>query len=499
MSQSADSYLTQPPVGTPVDYGNPIANGLWCNYLFNEKGGKKVFDSGNMNAGELSFNGTDPVWSEYGLIVGNGKGYVNSGSGVYSAFNPVRGSHTVRVVHIPRTWTGGFTAIIDTYGLVGSTRILNIFADTSGNISYRGIGGSDGSATANSVGMALGQVNDLVWVRAVGDGTSGSPTSHFWYLNGTLKHTENGLTTTLWPSNGYDMSVGGNPTGGGTAYDGEYLIVQCWDRALSDTEIAWLAANPYGIMSDGPFRILTKVFPSATATVADIPTIYLTSPSVNAAGIVSATANASIGTITLTVPTMVAGQSMEAVFSDTLTVTLTAPTVTTSTPDNTATVSLIGIVSLTAPTVSPIGTKPPNNYQQQFYWGRFSRGQYVNVILDPLYLSDSVPVARFWLNGSTKVKQVSIPVSDPDQATFGIPVLIDQDFTDGHYLVAISFVIDRLPYTVVAYMEVIGGSPQAPVTSTLEIDRTNGRALVYGDESGYIRMGYSPSLSGELE
>lgn len=256
---SPDDIFVKPLLGSQVDYGNPISAGLWCNYMFNEAGGKECLDSGNYQSGVLSFTGTDPVWGQFGLQVGNGKGYVANNKTVLSTFNPVRGSHTVRVLHIPRSWTSGYTALLDVAGSVGSGRILNIFCDGSGNISYRGIGGADGGASANSSGQQLGQVNDLVWVREMGDGTAGSTVTHYWYLNGILFLTEQGFTNNAWPTDGYNFAVGGNPTTGGSAYDGEYLAVQCWDRGLQPHEIAFLAADPYGLMAEGAYRITGKV------------------------------------------------------------------------------------------------------------------------------------------------------------------------------------------------------------------------------------------------
>lgn len=301
------------------------------------------------------------------------------------------------------------------------------------------------------------------------------------------------------------LDMGNNTSGAANNMDGNFADIFIWRQKLTDAEALLdyqeaVYDYPKLFPKFGIWERAPRVGSDGAATVGTIGTITLTAPTVNAANVVDATATMSTTlTINLTVPTMVAGQDDTATIDTIGTITLTVPTLTATTPDATGTVGTIGTITMYAPTVAPIGSKPPNNYQQQFYWGRFSRGQHVNVVLDPLYLTDSVPVARFWLDGSTKVKQVNIPVSDPDQATFGMPILIDQDFADGHYIVAISFGVDNLPYTVIAYMEVVGGSPQAPVTSTLEIDRTNGRALVYGDESGYIRVGYSPSLSGELE
>lgn len=497
-----DDYLAlRPEPGTPTDSGNPIANGLWANYVFNEMGGKEVFDKGNFRGNPLSFFtvGSDPVWNGWGVEVGNSKGYVRDNTTINSSFNPVRGSHTVRVVHIPRNWPSTYTALLDVQGtgtVPGDTRLLSIFCSTTGAISYRGIGSSSGAIIGSTETQPIGQISDLVWVRAFGDGTSGSTSTHYWYINGKLTLTEQALLSTDWPSNGYNFAVGGNPTGGGAAYDGTYLQVQCWDRALSPREVAWLAGNPYGLMSNGPLYTFGRSnIVSNTGTVSSIGTITLTAPTVTVIADVTATVG-TIGTITLTAPTCQA--LPEATVSSIGTITLTAPAVTAYALTNTATVSTIGTIFLQTPTVHPIGERPPNNYQQQFFWGRFSRGQYLNVMFQPLYIPDDIPTVKFWHEATTVVRTFTLPVTDPDDVVFGMPILLDADFDDGHYVVTITFEVDHAPYTVICYLEVIGGLSSSPVLELLEIDRSIGRGVAFHMGNGFVRIGYHPSLSGEL-
>lgn len=514
MSQhSSDIYLTQPPVGTPVDYGNPIASGLWCQYLFNEMGGKECLDSSGMDSGIASFTGTDPIWTEYGLIVGSGGiGYARNNKTVKSTFNPVRGSHTVRVVHLPiGPYTGGFTALLDVAGTTGSGRILNIFVDTSGNVSYRGIGGADGSATANTIGMVPGRVSDLVWVRSYGDQTAGTTNTHFWYLDGVLAHTEVGLSAVAWPTDGYDMAFGGNPTGSGSLYNGQYLIVQCWDRALSSTEISWLAANPYGLSSPGPIYSF-GVAADATAT-ATFEVITLTAPA--GSGLGGATASATFEVVTLTAPTATAfdpaatGQGTfdvitltapVATASDTAAqatfsvITLTAPVAIAYDPDDTATASFT-TVTLFAPTAVPYGPRFGYDFASQLYWGRFSRGQYLNVMCNPDGDLIDVPTVKFWLNGSTLVRTITLPAADRDAEYFGMPLLLDGTFEDGNYIAVLYLSVASYSAASFAYFEVQGGTGVAPVISLTEIDRSFGRAVISHRADGDISMGYNPRRS----
>lgn len=242
----------KPHIGSRIDWANPITRNLWCNYNFTNSG-PAAYDSCG-RAGTMAFVGSPaPVWSSQGLTVGNGKGYVRNNKTVISTYNPVIGDVTIRVVHIPRTWPGGYTCFLDGVGTAtGSGRILNLFADTSGILIYRGIGGSDGNATVGTLTMPTGVVNDVVWVRRMGIG--GVYSTHDWYLNGKHVFTEPGFagTANLWPTDGHDISCGGNPSGGGTLYDGQYLKFQLWSRALSPNEILNLYANPYAEMLAKP-------------------------------------------------------------------------------------------------------------------------------------------------------------------------------------------------------------------------------------------------------
>lgn len=506
MSQLSDILNLKPSLGTTVDHGNPIAQGLWFNYLFNEFGGNEALDSSGLDSGVLSFTNSIPPatpasypeWNFAGLSVGGGKGAVRNNKTNKSTFNPVRGSHTIRIVHIPNTLPGGFTALIDVAGTAGSGRILNIFFDTSGNISYRGIGGTDGSATANTVGMQVGVVNDLVWVRSYGDGESGSTHTHYWYLNGVLKHVENGLTGVSWPTDGYDMSLGQNPTGGGTIYNGTYILAQAWDRALSASEVAWLASSPYGIMSDGPIQNFPPD-PNATATVGTIGTITLTAPTVTAFQETSNTGTVgTIGTITLTPPTVSGSGSDTGTVSVIGTIVLTPPTVAANAVDNSGIVGTIGVIYLFAPTVFPILQAPPNDYFRHHYIGRFSRGQFVNIPFAPLYITDDVPLVKIW-NGTEYMDEFYLPAGDPDDPLFVKRLFLSNLYEDGYYIMVIQFAVDFIEYVEARYFHVTGGVATQPVTSVLEIQRPLGQAVVAFHNNGDTLMGYNPTTGQAVE
>lgn len=242
----------KPRSGVRIARHLPICNGLCGTYLFNEMGGSRVYDiDGRM--GHLNFvtSGSDPEWSSLGLSVGNGKGYAEGNGTIVSPFNPVNSDCTIRIIHRPNGWNSNYTCLIEAYAPgVGSSRIWDIFVNGS-QISYRGIGGNDGGSSI-AADMPANVVSDLIWIRKVNDPTGGGgPTgqTHYWYLNGKLTGIEQGFpanTAASWPTTGYRMSLGGNPSGGGGLYNGTYIKAQMWHRALTPNEIVWAYAHPFG-------------------------------------------------------------------------------------------------------------------------------------------------------------------------------------------------------------------------------------------------------------
>lgn len=242
----------KPRSGVRIARHLPICNGLCGTYLFNEMGGSRVYDiDGRM--GHLNFvtSGSDPAWSSLGLSVGNGKGYAEGNGTIVSPFNPVSSDCTIRIIHRPDLWNSNYTCLVEAYAPgVGSSRIWDIFTNGS-QISYRGIGGNDGGSSI-ATDMPVNVISDLIWIRKVNDPVGGGgPTgqTHYWYLNGKLTGIEQGFPTGVaasWPTTGYKLSLGGNPSGGGGVYNGTYIKAQMWHRALTPNEIVWAYTHPFG-------------------------------------------------------------------------------------------------------------------------------------------------------------------------------------------------------------------------------------------------------------
>lgn len=126
-----------------------------------------------------------------------------------------------------------------------------------------------------------------------------------------------------------------------------------------------------------------------------------------------------------------------------------------------------------------------------FYWGRHSRGQYINVILNLPGLPDDVPVAKFW-NGSDLVLEVALPRIKAPTRTFRLIKLLDELFEDGQYTVVMESAFEGDQRVDIAYFEVQGGIGSSPFISLMEIDRSLGRAVVSQAHDGTVMIGYKP-------
>ncbi len=497
------AFANKPPPGTPLN-GHPLSDGLWFSYLFNEEGGGDagpghIDDTSGMDSGVMAFTNSVPPatpdayprWHPLGLSVGGGQGAVRNNKTVKSTFNPVRGSHTVRICHIPNTWAAAFTALLDTAGTAGSGRILNVFLDTSGNISYRGIGGSDGTPGGNTSGQELGQINDLVWVRSFGDGTSGSTHTHYWYLNGKLFYTEGGLSTVAWPTDGYDMSFGQNPSGGGTIYNGTYVVVQGWDRALSPDEIMLMYSNPYIMYGDGPYNIRASVPPQDATGTGSIPSVNLTAPTGAAYEQIDATGTGDIPGINLTAPTGSA-ESVTTAVGDIPGIQFTAPTASALISDYTMSVEP-AIIEIVGQQVEMKPTPGPDR-STSTYVGRKRRGQKIGIFVQAINIIPEEAPTVFMFRDDTLVKEFQLPLVSATSRLFGQSVYLDDDYDDGHYVAVIRYSQDVWVSQHYRYFEVIGGQGVGHVLACHVVRRTIGTGIIKHTQDGTIRIGYNPRL-----
>lgn len=181
----------------------------------------------------------DPIRLRHGSLTASPRiaGIPNVGSGLYctggasldipSAWPVTSERYSWRLVFTPRTWTGGFTAVLD-----GPSRQFSLFFDTSGNGSFLT---GPGGFMATGVGLTSGSRWDLVV-------TNSNDTDARTWVNGR----QVGAALPDDPGLGAvteTLSFGRNASGGGTDSDLVFESFQVWDRTLTAGEI-WQLYDP---------------------------------------------------------------------------------------------------------------------------------------------------------------------------------------------------------------------------------------------------------------
>lgn len=316
------------------------------------------------------------------------------------------------------------------------------------------------------------------------------------YVNGFQTCTGTHSVVPLSLTSTIDLAE--NTGGGGSGITGGIADVFFWDGARTAGDAAldfqeamndWACFMPkFNRLAWAPVQDLNG---NASG---DIGTITLTAPTGIAFENTDGNASGSIGTITLTAPEATAGESNTASGSIG-TITLTAPTADATTPDNTA-YGDIGTIWLQAPTALPYGAPFRVTYQDDYYWGKFSRGQYVHLTWNPPLEPNSTAEVDFWHEATTLVKTVGLPILDDEDFVFGMPQFLDDDFDDGNYVAVIRYSAGVVTASTIGYFQVSGGTGKAPVIGLLEIDRALGRGIVYHRNDGVVYIGYDPIRGG---
>jgi hypothetical protein len=224
----------RPPIGSTINYNNPIVHGLIACYPFNEQMGNIVSDL--VSSRNLSlFNG--PTWSSV-----NGGGLTFDGSNDYSENTRIFIPFNSLTFSIWVYKTVAFESAYKKIFAIGDNTNVSIYmSQGSGPQIYFGIGTTLGQNGPSFSGTLAANT----WHHLVGT-WNGSVVR--LYINGKLIGTTNFAGT--WPG-GYRNS----PLRVGWAYGGEYFNgtirdFLIFDRALDITEIQSLYTNPTSIYNE---------------------------------------------------------------------------------------------------------------------------------------------------------------------------------------------------------------------------------------------------------
>ncbi len=239
----------KPPLGSQIQAGHPLAQGLVGAWLMNEGGGSCVNDlSGNPNTGTII--GATWVGGKFGscLIFDGSSTYVSmgNGSGVFSAQNM-----TISV------WALSHTATPADYAKV-------IFHYNSGNRIYLQYGTSSTPQMTWQVGDSVlsyaVNLEEMVWKNYVMVLRAGTDLSI--YLNGSYVSS----VTIAGPTAFSNWHLGRNDLGESSYWDGLIDDVRIYHRALPAAEVQELYVRPFGIFQRRPIELWTGAKAAAVYT-----------------------------------------------------------------------------------------------------------------------------------------------------------------------------------------------------------------------------------------
>jgi len=234
--------IVKPPLGSQIQLGHPLAQGLVVGWLFNEGNGVIVRDSsGNPNHGTI----TNAIW----VAAKHGSGLYFDGTGddvqatlplIFTAANPISAvimakdlGTTVRGLLNVQGATGAANQVLCVYYDPANSRISVSHAQTSGSCRY-----SSAFTTSAWTHIAVTHAGGNV-----------HPDN---YLNGVLSNgAASGTLSTFGNS---VLQVGKGIT---AAYDGLSVIdhVFLYNRVLNANETKQLAADPFAMFHHRPLEL----------------------------------------------------------------------------------------------------------------------------------------------------------------------------------------------------------------------------------------------------
>jgi hypothetical protein len=229
----------KPPLGVPVNWGDPLARGLVGCWLMNEGGGNIVNDlSGNGRYILLPSGATQPQWqaSTSGPSLYFDGGDVTGGTGIIGNWNPYEFTVCIkcRVDDL-----GSDRIILSAYGTDSSDEVIRM---------YR-VGASNAIRALNDYGvscigpvLATGTFYDVIFTSSVAQGKA------ILYIDGKVVATDSsGIVATIVPNN----CVLGRYGWTASAYWlGMIDHLSFYNRVLSASEVLQLYMTPFRMFQE---------------------------------------------------------------------------------------------------------------------------------------------------------------------------------------------------------------------------------------------------------
>lgn len=262
--------VTKPPPGSQINWGHPLALGLVDCVLFNEQGGRPR----ELATGEtLADVATGAIWSP--------RGRISTGSPV----GGFTGSGVGTLLNLPKRQLVGALTVIDGICTM-STSTLSTFGD--GELSNKRAAAGNSNVewghllTATGGGQVLAYTNNGSGYSV---GTFTYPYASYAFVDQAIAMRRTSGTSVESLVNGRSLGAPQTITVGvagstvvniGGIGDGEYTAGSrihqyhyMWSRALSNTELQWLAAEPYAFIMPPTPRLFIVAGNAITAVTAN--------------------------------------------------------------------------------------------------------------------------------------------------------------------------------------------------------------------------------------
>ena len=243
-------YLLKPPVGSTINWGNPLAQKLVACWLMNEGGGGIIKDIAGRHDGRFS-GGSAPLWkpSSKGRILNFDNVDDDIPTTPESSFGCEAGPLTIAALINPNAQPLGDA---DNYGRIlgkgGTGFVAFQYQDNTPGLSDLLIFQKDYATEDLAQISADNTITKNVWTYALvtWDGRATAANVHI-YINGketTYQTTTNGVGTKssdaaqIW-------HIGNNTTPGIRDFPGGIGYIMLWKRVFTPSEARFHSSNPY--------------------------------------------------------------------------------------------------------------------------------------------------------------------------------------------------------------------------------------------------------------
>ena len=230
----SDNYWSlKPPLGTPIDWSNPLSRGLVGSYLFNEGSGDKVYNLVTGIPADITTLWTS-TYKGCELDFGTEAQHrIVTFSETAIAKLPATGKFSIIVANTPCTGATGNAYLYQWWGAIGNLVLLpNGSYDTGGYRLY--INGTIGS----EAGVNLSNTFNVAALTAI-------PGSQHMYHDGKLVISG---TSDLSALSDVSSGILGASFDTGNVFGGTCLYCYLWNRKLTANEVMSLYGDPYQII-----------------------------------------------------------------------------------------------------------------------------------------------------------------------------------------------------------------------------------------------------------